>query len=118
MRENPPDTMSMKTWLHQYTQDQSILNVFQTMAAATAIVSIDRISAKGFFLFLKQHQGFRKWGVCPEGSIALPSSLAKVVENNRGEIWTNSPAVSIHSDDKAAKGATIIRNGKEVKCLK
>jgi phytoene dehydrogenase-like protein len=115
MRENPPDTMSMKAWLNQHTRDQSILNVFQTMAAATAIVSIDRISARGFFLFLKQHQGFRKWGVCPEGSIALPSSLAKVVENNRGEIWTNARAVRIHVDDGEARGATIIRNGKEVK---
>ena len=115
MRENPPDTMSMKAWLLQYTQNQSILNVFQTMAAATAIVSIERISAKGFFLFLKQHQGFREWGVCPEGSIALPSSLTKVVENNRGEVWTNAPAVRIHVDEGAAKGVTISRNGKEVK---
>ena len=115
MRENPPDIMSMKAWLLQYTRNQSILDVFQTMAAATAIVSIDRVSAKGFFLFLKQHQGFRKWGVCPEGSIALPSSLAKIVEKNRGEVWTNAPAISINVHEGAAKGATIRRNGKAVK---
>jgi phytoene dehydrogenase-like protein len=114
MSGNPPKTMSMKAWLLQHTRNQSILDVFQTMATATAIVSIERISAKGFFLFLKKHQGFRKWGVCPEGSIALPSSLAKVVEKNRGEVWTNAPAVRIHVDEGVAGGATISRNGKEL----
>jgi len=112
---DPTETMSMREWLKQYTQNPSVLDLFQTMAAATAIVSIDSLSARGFFQFLRQHRGFREWGVCPQGSIALPNSLAQVIVNHRGEIWTGSPATCIHSEDGVARGATIYKNGHEVK---
>jgi phytoene dehydrogenase-like protein len=108
-----PDTISMRTWLTEYTRNKSVLDLFQTMAGATAIVSIDSISARGFFQFLKQHRGFREWGVCPEGSIALPNSLARVIENHKGEIWTGSPATGIHSEDGIVKGATINKDGQD-----
>jgi len=111
---DPPETISMKEWLLQYTRNKGIMDLFQTMAAATAIVSIDRISARGFFHFLKQHQGFRDWGICPEGSIALPNSLAKVIERHDGEIWTSSPATHIHSEDGVAKGASVRKQGENV----
>jgi phytoene dehydrogenase-like protein len=111
---DPPETITMREWLLQYTQNKSVLDLFQTMAAATAIVSIDRVSAKGFFLFLKQHRGFRDWGVCPEGSIALPKSLAKVIEKHGGEIWTSSPGMRIYSEDGVAKGARICKDGQDV----
>ncbi|RLB34142.1 MAG: hypothetical protein DRH11_06960 [Deltaproteobacteria bacterium] len=110
----PPETITMKEWLLQFAKTKSVLDLFQTMAAATAIVGIDQISAKGFFLFLKQHRGFRDWGVCPEGSIALPSSLAKVIERHEGKIWTNSPAIHILSEDGKVTGAIVRRGGKEL----
>jgi phytoene dehydrogenase-like protein len=109
------ETMSMREWLLQYTQDNGVLDLFQTMTGATAIVNIDSISARGFFLFLKQHRGFREWGVCPQGSIALPNALAKVIEKNNGEIWTGSPATWIHSEESIARGATLYKDGQEVK---
>jgi len=107
-------TMSLREWILQFTRDKGILDLFQTMTAATAIVDIDSISARGFFLFLKQHRGFRDWGVCPEGSIALPNALAKVIEKNNGEIWTGAPAVRIHSENSVARGAVIIKDDREV----
>ena len=111
---DPPEALSMREWLLQHSRNKSVLDVFQTMTAATAIVSIDRISAKGFFQFLRQHRGFRQWGVCPEGSIALPKALGKVITEREGEIWTSSPALRIHSEDGVVKGATISKEGREV----
>lgn len=108
-------TMSMREWLLQSTQDNGVLDLFQTMTGATAIVDIDSISARGFFLFLKQHRGFREWGVCPEGSIALPNALAKVIEINNGEIWTGSPATCIHSEEGIVHGATLCKDDQELK---
>lgn len=107
-------TMSLRKWIMQFTSDKGILDVFQTMTAATAIVDIDNISARGFFLFLKKLRGWREWGVCPEGSIALPKALAKVIEKNNGEIWTKTPAVRIQSENNVARGATISKDGREV----
>lgn len=107
-------TMTLRAWILQFTRDKGILDLFQTLTAATAIVDIDSITARGFFLFLKQHRGFREWGVCPEGSIALPSALAKVIEKNNGEIWTEAPAVRIQSENNVARGATIIKDGRKV----
>ena len=111
---DPAETMSLRQWLTQYTRKPAVLDLFQTMAAASAIVSIDSLSARGFFQFLRQHRGFREWGVCPQGSIALPNSLARVVENHTGEIWTRSPATAIHSVDNVACGATVYKDGHEV----
>ena len=108
-------TMSLRKWIIQFTSDKGILDLFQTMTAATAIVDIDNISARGFFLFLKKLRGWREWGVCPEGSIALPNALAKVIEKNNGEIWTGSPAMCIHSEESIARGATLYKDGREVK---
>jgi phytoene dehydrogenase-like protein len=107
-------TMSLRQWILQFTRDKGILELFQTMTAATAIVDIDNISARGFFLFLRQLRGFREWGVCPEGSIALPNALAKVIEKNNGAIWTGAPAVRIHLENNVARGATIIKDDREV----
>jgi phytoene dehydrogenase-like protein len=107
-------TTSLRQWILQFTRDKGILDLFQTMTAATAIVDIDSISARGFFLFLKQLRGFREWGVCPEGSIALPNALAKVIEKNNGAIWTGAPAVRIHLENNVARGATIIKDDREV----
>jgi phytoene dehydrogenase-like protein len=109
-----PETISMRAWLTEHTRNKSVLDLFQTMAGATAIVSIDTISARGFFQFLKQHRGFREWGVCPEGSIALPNALARVIENHKGEVWTGSPATGIHSEDGIVKGATMNKDGQDV----
>jgi phytoene dehydrogenase-like protein len=108
-------TMSLRKWIIQFTSDKGILELFQTMTAATAIVDIDNISARGFFLFLKKLRGWREWGVCPEGSIALPKALAKVIGKNNGEIWTGSPAMCINSEKSIARGATIYKDGREVK---
>jgi len=106
--------MSLRQWILQFTRDKGILELFQTMTAATAIVDIDNISARGFFLFLRQLRGFREWGVCPEGSIALPNALAKVIEKNNGAIWTGAPAVRIQLENNVARGATIIKDDREV----
>ena len=58
--------------------------------------------------------GFREWGVCPEGSISLPKALARVIENNKGEIWTEAPASQIRLKNNAAHGAVILKDGREV----
>lgn len=110
----PPELMSMREWLMQFTREKSIIDLFQCMAGATSISSIDRLTARGFIRFLKQHKGFKEWGVCPEGSIALPNSLAGVIEKNGGEIWKCSPAIKIHSENRLVKGATINKNGRKI----
>lgn len=109
----PSWSISMRDWLLQYTRNDTILNIFNTMAAAAAIVGITHISAGGFFLYLQKLAGFREWGVCPEGSIALPRALARTVERDGGQIWTGSPAVRIHAQGQVVKGATVRRDGED-----
>jgi len=110
----PSESINMREWLLQHSNNECIFDIFNTMAAATAFVGIDHISAGAFFLYLRKLAGFREWGVCPEGSIALPNALAKAVEKYGGQIWTGSPAIRIHSQDGVVKGATVHRNGEDV----
>lgn len=113
----PSRSLSMRQWLLQYTSNECALDIFNTMAAATSFVSIDHISAGAFFLYLQKLAGFREWGVCPEGSIAIPRSLAKAIEKHGGQIWTSSPAVRINVEDGVVKGASVHRNGQDVEIL-
>ena len=110
----PSEAISLREWLLQYTQNESILGIFQAMVSATTMLNADELPAREYFLFLKKLRGYRGFGFCPEGSIALPRALAEVIEKHGGAVWTRSPAVKIITDNGMVRGALIDREGQEI----
>jgi phytoene dehydrogenase-like protein len=107
-------TISLRAWLLQYTQNESILGIFQAMVSATTMLNADELPAREYFLFLKKLQGYRGFGFCPQGSIALPRALAGVIEKHGGAVWTRSPALQIITDNGIVRGALIDKEGQEI----
>lgn len=110
----PSETISLRDWLLQYTQNESILGIFQAMVSATTMLNADELPAREYFLFLKKLRGYRGFGFCPKGSIALPQALAEVIEKRGGAIWTRSPTVQIITDKGSVHGALIDKEGQEI----
>lgn len=103
----PVGEISLKEWVEQYSRDRSILNVFQTMVAATMMVNADEVPAAEFFGLLKGLGGIRHFGFCPEGSVALPVALLKAIDNDGGELWTGAKAQQIIVEKGVVRGARI-----------
>ena len=107
----PSDAISLRQWLLQYTQNESILDIFQAMVSATTMLNADELPAREYFLFLKKLQGYRGFGFCPRGSIALPQALAGIIAKKGGDVWTRSPAVQIITKNGVVSGAKINKDG-------
>lgn len=110
----PSAHISLRDWLLQYTKNEAVLGIFQAMVSATTFVNTDELPAREYFLFLKRMKGYRGFGYCPEGSIALPKALARVVEQEGGSVWTTSPATRILSDKGVVCGAVVRKGDAEV----
>jgi phytoene dehydrogenase-like protein len=110
----PSGTISLKEWLQQYTQNESILGIFQAMATAATLVNAGELPAREYFLFLKRLKGYRGFGFCPQGSISLPKALGQVIGACGGEVWTRSPVTHIVSEGGVVKGAVINREGEDI----
>jgi len=84
------------------------------MVSATTMLNADELPAREYFLFLKKLHGYRGFGFCPRGSIALPQALAGIIAKKGGAVWTRSPAVKIITENGVVRGAKVNKAGEEI----
>jgi phytoene desaturase len=113
--KEPSQNISLRDWLLQFTQDDAILGIFQAMVSAATLVNAHEMSARDFFIFLKKMKGVSTFGFCPGGSIALMESLARVIKENQGEIWTRASALHILLEEDTVQGAIVKREEAEIR---
>jgi len=105
--EEPSDTISMRDWLLQYTQNEKCLGVFN------ASFQISEVKAQAIIRDFKR-LGSLPYGYAVGGNISPMESLANVVNSNGGEIWTRCRAKQILVDDGITKGVIVTKKrGKE-----
>lgn len=109
----PASSLPLKQWLDQYTHDERLVQVFQTLASASLMMDIEEISVSAFFDFIRHFNGIPRFGYAPRGAIALPEALEGYILKNRGEIWTRAEAIRILIENNAVRGALIRHLGKE-----
>ncbi|MBI5251932.1 MAG: NAD(P)/FAD-dependent oxidoreductase [Desulfomonile tiedjei] len=107
--------LTLKEWISQHTSNESVFGIFHAMVSATMAATLDEVSAHEYFVYLKKLKGFRDWGFCPQGSIALPEALARVVLSWGGQVWTRSLATRILSENGVAQGVVIEKDGEEIR---
>jgi phytoene desaturase len=110
----PSGTLSLREWLVQYTENETILGIFQTMVCATLLVNADELPASEYFRFIKRLGGIRGFGYCPEGSIALPTALGRRIQDLGGALWMRSTVKRILSDKGIVRGAVVSTKEGEV----
>jgi len=105
--------LTFKDWLLQYTDNELLHSIFDTIANTTCGAHSYEISASAVFTFFVGMGAARNLGYAPKGNIVNVENLAKVVRAN-GDVWLNCPAKRILVRGKEAKGVLVLRNGNEV----
>ncbi|HLC30335.1 MAG TPA: hypothetical protein VJM51_06115, partial [Dehalococcoidia bacterium] len=85
----------------------------QSVIAAMLVINSWEVPAGAFIQFLKTG-GYRDFGIVEGGNINMIESLANVVRQNGGTIWTNATARRILVDKWAAGGLVVERPDGEV----
>ncbi len=110
----PSSDVPLGDWLRQYTSNPRIMEIFQALVSAVLFVNVNELSVHTYFEFLKKLKGIQRFGYAPGGSISLARSLAKVVVDHGGEIWTRCRVNAIKSRNNIVRGATVSRRGKNL----
>ncbi len=108
---------SLRDWLLQYTGNETILGIFQTMVSATLLVNADELPAQEYFAFIKKLGGVKRFGYCPSGSIALAQALAERIQDLGGEVWAGTSAHRILVEHGKARGALVSKDGAALEIL-
>jgi len=104
--QEPSDSISLRDWLLQYTENERLLRTFWALISPTHFINDDELPAGKFFQYLKVPKAGGV-GMAPEGNLALMESLKTAIEAKGGQVWTRCPAKQIVVSDGMAKGAKI-----------
>lgn len=113
-RPDPRKEKSFRDWLLQYTDNERVLAVFQSVVAAMMAINSWEMPAAEFFAFVSRHGGYRSYGIATRGNITLMESLAKNMKSKGGDVWTNAKVKKILVKDGKATGVVVEKEGKDI----
>lgn len=109
----PSGLISLSDWVRNYTDNDGIVSVLETVACSFLGPNANEIPAKSFIEFRREMTGY--YGVAghaPKGNLAMMKSLAKVIEAKGGHIWTRCRAKQILVADGVVSGV-VVEKGNE-----
>ncbi|MBI4334811.1 MAG: hypothetical protein HY673_26450 [Chloroflexi bacterium] len=112
--QEPADTITARDWLAQFTRDERILGIFQSLTAAMQTINLHEQPAGSFVRFLKWSSQARGFGHPPGGFLALMESLAGVIKAKGGDVWTGCAARKILVDRWTARGIVVAQGREEI----
>jgi len=110
----PPDTLSFYDWLLQYTDNITVLNLFQCLVAAWAGANSWEVTAGQWFRVLK---GMTMGGnpfILKNGVKDVTDALEKVIKDHKGEILVKTKAIKIFVEDGFATGVAANKEGESL----
>ncbi|MFC1907699.1 phytoene desaturase family protein [Chloroflexota bacterium] len=115
--QEPSTVISFREWLLQYTDNQYILDVFQSMIPAMMVINSWEVSAQTVIRFLNFARYFRVSGFAPDGNQKLMAVLADVIRRHGGNVWTRCPARQILVSNGVASGVIVEKEGKQLEIV-
>lgn len=112
--EQPSRHLTLRQWLAQYTTDEAVLGIFQAFSSAIFATNAYETPASEFVAFLKSSR-FRDYGFPIGGNAKVSESLARVVRDKGGHVWTQARARSVLIEGGRAVGLDVTRKGEEVR---
>jgi len=111
--EPEKETMTVRDWLLQYTDNEPVHEIFDTISSAlTGRHIYEQPTSRLFAWFVKQG-GAREVGIPPNGNLAEMEKLAQVVKSS-GDVWTNCLATRITVTGGRVKGIVVQQDNREV----
>lgn len=103
----PLDTITIRDWFDQYTDNNEVKNLFQGYCASLMGIGMHEIPAGAFFNFLKYSSKGSRFGMATNGNGALMGSLAAAMEKRGSEILQRSGCKRILIESGKAVGIEI-----------
>ena len=103
----PLDTISIREWFDQYTDNQEVKNLFQGYCAALMGVNLHEIPAGEFFRFLKYSSKGSRFGMATHGNGALMDTLAAAMESRGTQVRCQTGCKRILVEDGRVTGVEV-----------
>jgi len=104
--ELPPENISFRDWLNQYTENPRIHGIFQATISSLLTVNSYELPAAQYFRMIKVIAPLT-FGFIEGGSIALWNRMADLIRDTGGEVWTGATVERIHVSEGRVSGVRI-----------
>ena len=106
---NQEEIITVRDWLLQYTENEKVLDAFDTLCTGLMMAHSWELPVSKFFLF----QEMTKFYISPDGNLNIAEELARIVEKT-GAVWTNSPVRKIVIKEGKATSVIVEKAGKQI----
>jgi phytoene dehydrogenase-like protein len=100
----PLDSISMRAWLDQYTDNSEVKKLFQGYCAALMGINLHEVPAGEFFRFLKYSSKGSRFGLARGGNGALMEALAAALERRGSELRCRAGVREIVIENRTVRG--------------
>jgi phytoene dehydrogenase-like protein len=107
----PETGLSTSDWLGKFTGNEAVHGIFRAMCGSVFAVGPDELPARVFLTYFTRKSAFKKFGFCPQGTIGIWQSLARMITSAGGEVWLDSEVLSLTAAGGVVTGAQIARAG-------
>ena len=111
----PSYSMSLDDWARQYTDNPSILGIFQIFAAGIGLNKFEMPAGEYFHMWKEIPTS--DLGSPPLGCGQLSDALVEAIKRMGGEVWTRCPAIKIKVKNGAATGVVVKKDGEEIEIV-
>ncbi|MFQ5825968.1 MAG: phytoene desaturase family protein [Dehalococcoidia bacterium] len=110
----PSRSITLYDWLKQYTDNPTILGIFQIFVAMDTAISHFELPAGEYFRFIKETSFVKNMGFLPHGGGSLTFALAKTIESKGNDIWTQCRALKILVEDGVVRGVVVSKDSEDI----
>ncbi|WP_165787027.1 phytoene desaturase family protein [Pseudohalioglobus lutimaris] len=103
----PLDSISIRDWFDQYTDNGEVKNLFQGYCAALMGINLHEIPAGEFFRFLKYSSKCSRFGMAAHGNGALMDALATAMESKGTQVRRQTGCKRILIDEGRVVGVEV-----------
>jgi len=107
----PDAEVSTTDWLRTFTGNVAVHGIFRAMCGSVFAAGPDELPARVFLTYFTRKSAFKKFGFCPQGTIGIWESLARMITAAGGEVWLHSEVRSVTVEDGLVTGAVVERAG-------
>ena len=104
--ELPPEDISFRDWLNQYTENPRIHGIFQATISSLLTVNSYELPAAQYFRMIKVIAPLT-FGFIEGGSIALWNRMADLIRDVGGEVWTGATVERVDVTEGRVSGVRI-----------
>lgn len=109
----PSESITLKDWVAQYTDDKDIHGFFQVFCAAIFAINAHEARALTFIQFIKAMGGKIVHAFAPHGPSVLMDGLAKAIQDKGSDVVTRTRVKRILVEDNVTRGVIIEKDGQE-----